>query len=390
MPETYRQHIRLLIGGNGTANLKFSHTERCIDTLKEQPMKILILAGGLSAERDVSLTSGCLIAAALIERGHKVCLCDPYTGLDPNGQKPCYTDTAICPHGISKQVPDLEELMRSSGRGERRIAPGVMELCRMADTVFIALHGDVGEDGRLQAMLEMENIRHTGSGYVGCLLSMNKDITKRLLRDASVLTPDWVCCSLSKQTTAAAAEQIEWEIGYPCVVKPCCGGSSIGVSMAENRAQLMQALTLARRFEGDIVAERRIQGRDVTVSILGGRVLPAIEILPHSGFYDYSNKYQAGASDEICPADISEAASRSMAEAVKRGFEVLHLGGYARFDFILDETDKAWCLEANALPGMTATSLLPRAAAAVGMDYPSLCEEILKLADKPEGNQPWS
>lgn len=255
-----------------------------------------------------------------------------------------------------------------------------MELCRTAEVVFIALHGDIGEDGRLQAMLETEGIRHTGSGYAGCLLAMDKDIAKRLFREADILTPDWVHCDLSRQTAEATAAHIEETVGYPCVVKPCSCGSSVGVSMAEDREELMQALTLAMQYEGDIIAERRIQGREVTVSVLGGRVLPAVEIVPHEGFYDYANKYQAGAVEELCPARIALAEASALADAARRGFDVLRLGGYARFDFILDKTGTAWCLEANALPGMTPTSLLPRAAAAIGMDYPSLCEEILRLA----------
>lgn len=208
-------------------------------------MNILILAGGLSPEREVSFTSGCRIATALIGRGHRVCLCDPYTGCDPDGKPPVYTADAIRPRRIGMKVPDLATLKRESGRGERRIAPGVMELCRTAEVVFIALHGDIGEDGRLQAMLETEGIRHTGSGYAGCLLAMDKDIAKRLFREADILTPDWVHCDLSRQTAEATAAHIEETVGYPCVVKPCSCGSSVGVSMAEDREELMQALTLA-------------------------------------------------------------------------------------------------------------------------------------------------
>ena len=181
-------------------------------------MNILILAGGLSPEREVSFTSGCRIATALIGRGHRVCLCDPYTGCDPDGKPPVYTADAIRPRRIGMKVPDLATLKRESGRGERRIAPGVMELCRTAEVVFIALHGDIGEDGRLQAMLETEGIRHTGSGYAGCLLAMDKDIAKRLFREVDILTPDWVHCDLSRQTAETAAAHIEETVGYPCVV----------------------------------------------------------------------------------------------------------------------------------------------------------------------------
>ena len=343
-------------------------------------MNIVILAGGLSPEREVSFTSGSRIATALAGRGHRVCLCDPYTGCDPEGKPPVYTSDAVHPCRVGCSVPDLETLKRESGRGETRIAPGVMELCREADAVFIALHGDVGEDGRLQALLDMEGIRYTGSGYAGCLLAMDKDISKKLFREAGIRTPAWVRCDLSGQTVEEAVQCMEENVGYPCVVKPCSCGSSVGVSMVEDRDGLVRAVTLARRYEGDVLAERRILGREVTVSVLGGRVLPAVEIVPQDGFYDYANKYQAGAVEELCPARLTLAEASELADAARRGFEALRLGGYARFDFILDSDGKPWCLEANALPGMTPTSLLPRAAAAVGMDYPSLCEEILRLA----------
>ena len=342
-------------------------------------MRITVLAGGLSHEREVSLSSGSLIAGALVRRGHEVCLVDLYTGRAIDGSPPAFTQSPIEPYRVSRMVPDLEALKAATGNGDRRIGGGVMELCREADAVFIALHGDVGENGQLQALLDMEGIPYTGSGYAGSLLAMDKDLTKQILTRAGVVNAPWVYCDLTRGVEALA-DQIEAELGYPLVIKPCSGGSSVGVSMPENRAELVAAMEAASRYETTLMAERRILGREMTVSVLGGEVLPAVEIIPLSGFYDYENKYQAGQTTELCPAPLTKAQADTLAEATKRGFEALRLRGYARFDFILDDNDIPWCLEANTLPGMTPTSLLPQAAAAVGIDYDELCERMVRMA----------
>ena len=342
-------------------------------------MRITVLAGGLSHEREVSLSSGSLIAGALVRRGHEVCLVDLYTGRAIDGSPPAFTQSPIEPYRVSRMVPDLEALKAATGNGDRRIGGGVMELCREADAVFIALHGDVGENGQLQALLDMEGIPYTGSGYAGSLLAMDKDLTKQILTRAGVVNAPWVYCDLTRGVEALA-DQIEAELGYPLVIKPCSGGSSVGVSMPENRAELVAAMEAASRYETTLMAERRILGREMTVSVLGGEVLPAVEIIPLSGFYDYENKYQAGQTTELCPAPLTKAQADALAEATKRGFEALRLRGYARFDFILDDNDIPWCLEANTLPGMTPTSLLPQAAAAVGIDYDELCERMVRMA----------
>ena len=342
-------------------------------------MKITVLAGGLSHEREVSLSSGSLIAGALVRRGFDVCLVDLYTGKAIDGSDPGFTDEPIEPYRVSPTVPDLEALKRSTGRGERRMADNIPALCAEADAVFIALHGDVGENGQLQAYLDMACIPYTGSGYAGSLLAMDKDLTKRLLVGAGVPTAPWVLCDLSRGVEIAA-DRVEAEVGYPAVIKPCSGGSSVGVSMAEDRAELVAALEKANAFETAILVERRITGRELTVSILDREVLPAVEIIPLSGFYDYENKYQAGLTREICPAPLTEAEREALEEATLKGFRALRLRGYARFDFILDGDGTPWCLEANTLPGMTPTSLLPQAASAAGIGYGELCERMVLLA----------
>lgn len=342
-------------------------------------MKILVLAGGLSPEREVSLTSGSLVADALAQRGHEVCLCDLYTGRGVDGGEPVFRTGRIPVYRVGPTVPDLARLKQETGRGACRLGPGILSLCHRADVVFIGLHGDVGENGQLQAVLDMEGIPYTGSGYVGSLLAMDKDLSKLMMEQAGIPTPPWVRLS-SGDSAEEAVRAVEERIGYPAVIKPSACGSSVGVSMVENREALKEALRLAAGYGTDILAEKRIFGRELTVSILGGQVLPAVEIIPKTGFYDYQNKYQAGATTELCPAPLTESESKHLSRLSVLGFAALRLSGYARFDFILDREGTPWCLEANTLPGMTPTSLLPLAASAAGLDYPALCERIIRLA----------
>lgn len=343
-------------------------------------MNIVVLMGGLSPERDVSLTSGSLIANALIRKGHRVCLLDVYLGTSLSQKTPdaCFVTTAYPAYSVGEQVPDLEAIKAQSGNGDAKIGANVIPLCKYADVVFLALHGDMGENGQLQATLDSFGIRYTGSGYVGSLLAMDKDLSKKMLVGAGVPTPAWtlvdLACNLPTDVPA--------EVGYPCVVKPCSGGSSVGVSMVDNAAQLADALQAAAKYERYVLVEKRIIGRELTVGIVDGEVLPAIEIIPKEGFYDYANKYQGGKTLEICPAPIDDEIRDTAAALTRRAFDALRLGGYARFDWMLDEAGGLWCLEANTLPGMTPTSLLPQMAAAVGMDYDTLCEKLTLLALK--------
>ncbi len=339
-------------------------------------MNIVVLAGGLSPEREVSLTSGTLIANALIENGHRVLLLDVYLGLRTLPAHPLtlFTDKPYPPHSVSACVPDLDALRRESGNGDALIGENVLSLCRMADHVFLALHGSMGENGQLQATLETHGIRYTGSDYTGSLLAMDKDIAKRLMQASGIPTPDWVYFSTSEQPPRTLLDRI----GLPCVVKPCDCGSSVGISMADTDAELTAALAEAARWGSSVLVEKKIVGRELTVGVLDGNALPAVEILPESGFYDYQNKYQ-GTTREICPAEIpAEVASRAASLAL-RCFAALRLSGYARFDFLLDSAGELWCLEANTLPGMTPTSLLPLAASVAGISYRDLCEQIIHL-----------
>ena len=343
-------------------------------------MKILVLAGGLSTERYVSLSSGSLITAALKRRGYDTLMADLYLGVDADERDlTSLFDTK--PNEIFKvdnTVPDLEAIIAENGGRREPIGKNILKLCKLADAVFFALHGAMGENGQLQATLDSFGVKYTGSGYVGSLLAMDKDIAKRLLVSAGVPTPPWVYLKASE----ADANSLIEKVGLPAVVKPTNGGSSVGVSIVHNKSELVAALALSAKFEENVLVEKMISGREFTCGILEDTVLPPVEIIPKQGFYDYENKYQAGATEEICPPDITDAELSLITENTKRAFEALRLSGYARIDYILDGDGVFWCLEANTLPGMTPTSLLPQEAAAIGIEYDELCEKIILTALK--------
>ncbi len=334
--------------------------------------------GGLSPERNVSLCSGTLISKALANRGHRVLPIDLYLGIQTDAD----VDSLFSTEPITEDIcvgdkPNLEELSRSCGGRVEEIGPRVIEACRAADCTFLALHGAIGENGQLQAMLDIYHIPYTGSGYIGSMLAMDKDIAKKLLRADGILTPDWLRIDTK---SIPPISQIVDAVGLPAVVKPCSCGSSVGVYIANTQSELESAIISAASYERYIMVEQKISGRELTCAFFDGAPLPPVEIIPKMGFYDYQNKYSAGATEEICPAPIGKEATDLVYEATRRGFAALRLRSYARFDYILDSDGRAWCLEANTLPGMTSTSLLPQEAAAVGMTYEELCEKIALTA----------
>lgn len=340
-------------------------------------MNIAVLSGGYSFEREVSLTSASLIANALKDEGYNVALCDVYLGIDINNKtkEELFNKEKVEIHKVTTRVPDLEKLKAESGNGNALIGKGVIELCKMADAVFLALHGSMGENGQLQATLDNFGIKYTGSGYVGSMLAMDKDISKKMFTLGGVNTPKWK--KYTRETSSKC--DIMNTIGLPCVIKPLGGGSSVGVSIVSNEDELEAALDFAFKYENEILVEKKITGREFTVGILDNEVLPCVEIIPTEGFYDYENKYQAGKTIEICPANIKEELYEKLKAQSILAFSALHLYGYARFDFIVDEDENTWCLEANTLPGMTPTSLLPQMAAAVGISYGKLCSKIIEI-----------
>ncbi|MCI7346064.1 MAG: D-alanine--D-alanine ligase [Eubacteriales bacterium] len=330
-------------------------------------MKIVVLAGGMSPERDVSLSSGALIATALMERGHSVALADVYKPINTAEIDKMFRSEGKYEYRVPASEPDLDNLKKDFGEGERLIGRGIIELCEKADAVFLALHGGMGEDGRIEALLESCGIKHSGSDYASCHLAMDKALTKAIFESNGIPTPKWnLYCD----------EDIS-EIPTPCVVKPCGCGSSVGVTIVETPRELEKAISLAKSYGAKVMIEEKITGREFSVGILGGKALPAIEIIPKTGFYDYKNKYQAGATEEICPADLTESQAEEMGRIALRAHNALGLGMYSRLDFLMDRDGNFFCLEANALPGMTPSSLLPQEAKAAGIDYITLCEMIV-------------
>lgn len=342
-------------------------------------LNILVLAGGLSTERNVSLTSGSLVSAALRRKGHRVFMVDVFEGADIEGKDigEIFTLEQGKLYSVSEEVPDLDALRAAHG-GRGLVGKNVIELCLMADVVYIALHGAMGENGQLQAMFDNLGIKYTGNGYVGSLLAMDKDLSKKMLVSAGVATPQWVYSSSSEYDI----DEIIKKVGLPCVVKPATGGSSVGVSIVNTREELESAFAEVRLYEAYVLVETKIEGREFTCGILLDRTLPPVEIIPKQGFYDYKNKYQKGATLEICPAPLSEVETEAIYDATRRASAALRLSDYARFDFIMDAEGVFWCLEANTLPGMTPTSLFPQEAAALGIGYDELCERIAFLGLK--------
>jgi D-alanine-D-alanine ligase len=356
-----------------------------------QKMNIVVLAGGLSPERDVSLSSGCMIANALIENGHNALLADVYMGL-PDAENFAEARQkymkARYEYKVPEREPDLEAVkaardMAMSGAGGggcgsgRLIGEGVLPVCADADVTFNALHGAIGENGQLQAVFDVYGVKYTGTRYEGSFIAMDKPLAKDLMRLHGLDTPDWTVIETNGAYCASALERVE----LPCVIKPCGCGSSVGVSIVNDENELDAAYQYARLYEKRIIIEQKITGREFSVGVLGGEALPPIEIIPRTGFFDYKNKYQPGAALEICPArDLTPELEKKMRDGALKAHRILRLGDYSRTDVIMDGDGRLFFLEANTLPGMTPTSLLPKEAAAAGISYNRLCEKIVELA----------
>ena len=348
---------------------------------KDAIMKIVVLAGGLSPERVVSLATGANVCRALRKLGHRAVFVDMFLGIEepPADLKTLFdAPDGLCGSGeIAAAAPDLAAVRASRrDQGPSRFGPGVLELCAMADIVFLGLHGEDGEDGRIQAAFDLLGIRYTGSGYLASGMAMDKTAAKSVMIASGIPTPEWKVLDYRPEEAGRLAE----ELPVPCVVKAARGGSSLGVCLPEDRESLRKALEELPAYGGKIFWEERVYGRELTVPVLGDRALPPVEILPAGTEFDYAATSQAGGAREICPADITEAERALLADLALRLHHALGLEVYSRTDFILDGDGRPWCLEVNSLPGMTAGSLIPKAAGAVGMSYEALCEEVVQLS----------
>ena len=348
----------------------------------------MVLAGGVSTERDVSLSSGKMVFGALKSKGHQVILMDVYLGY--GGENPetvferCKVGADFTPGGVESfvtggAVPDLSAVKAMREHPETGyFGPGVLAVCAQADVVFLALHGEDGENGKVQAVFALWGIPYTGSGCLGSGVAMDKGLSKELFALHGIPTPKGIVCV--KGRTA------EVPFDFPRVVKTLCGGSSVGVYVVRGQEAYEEALEKAFALEEEVLVEEYIPGREFSVGVVGGKALPVIEIVPESGFYDYRNKYMPGAAKEFCPADLPRGDTVRVQELSEKVFAVLRLRSYARIDFLMNgDNGIFYCLEANTLPGMTPTSLLPQEAAAMGVDFAALCEWIIETSMEKRG-----
>lgn len=347
-------------------------------------MKIVVLGGGVSTERQVSLVTASCVCKALRSLGHQAVFVDLYMGLESYEGR--LEDAFDVPDGfvgqaaIGRTAPNLSEAKAARRlKSPSRIGKDVLALCQLADCVFLGLHGADGEDGKIQATLDLLGVPYTGSGPLSSAMAMDKAVAKRIMESVGVRTPAW----RELRYTEADIPRLVQELPLPCAVKVVNGGSSLGVALPETKGQLDEALRELLCFHTRVIVEEKIRGREITQPILDDHYMPAVEIVPPEGtYFDYVAKYQSGAegAQEICPARLTEEEQRSIGEAALQFHKALGLSVYSRIDFILDDEGRPWCLEANTLPGMTPISLLPRSAAAEGMSYARLCEKIVLLS----------
>lgn len=338
-------------------------------------LRVAVLLGGSSEEREVSLASGCEVAAALRSAGHEV------TGIDSaRGPLSREMERTILASGIGRAALPVPTPRNLHALPDAEVIANERSL-RQADVVFLALHGGAGEDGTVQTLLETAGIPYAGSGPVGCALAMDKDITKRLLRDACIPTPDWIAGKTPSSTVAD-------RLGLPVIVKPVSGGSSVRLVLAGSVQEVDGATEVAGGGGDSVMYEAYVSGREFTVGILDGEPLPVVEIEPVRELFDFDCKYEKGMAIETAPARISPELTRALQSVALRVHNALRLEHYSRVDFMVDAAGRAWCLEANALPGLTGNSLLPKSARAAGLEFPELCERICRMGQKAGARRP--
>ena len=334
-------------------------------------LRIAVLMGGTSSERDVSLASGIRITEALRARGHEVVAVDTVSGILKSGD-----EQKLMAGGVVKTIPpDTKTLVRMNAAMQ-----GTLRSLPQADVLFLALHGGQGEDGTLQALLDLTGVPYTGSGHLASALAMDKDLSKHLFRAAGVPTADWLMAP-------ATAEQVSKTLGFPVIVKPSKQGSTVGLSIVKAPGELQPAIDQAFEHDDEVMIEQFIAGRELTVGVLGDQTLPVGEIIAKHEIYDYECKYTPGMAVEEFPARLTQEETATVQRFARLAFDALKLRGYARIDFRMATDGTFYCLEANTLPGMTQTSLIPQAAAAAGISFPELCDRIVQLALERRGGE---
>lgn len=342
-------------------------------------MKIVVLAAGTSTERAVSIVSGTGICRALRSLGHQAILVDVFSGWAEADPATAF-DGAYDVDRAAAYIHSFDEQVEKE-KNTRRVffGPKVIELCSAADIVFITLHGTNGEDGRVQAAFDLLGIRYTGPGYISSGIAMDKSFTKRAFQGAGVTTPRGVI--LTRADEGHLPQDYGMEL--PIIIKPCCGGSSVGVTICHTEDDVIRGEKLAFSLEKSLVMEEFVTGDEFTCAVIDGKPYPVVSITPKSGYYDFSNKYKAGATEELCPAPISAELTAEIQNLAVKAYNAIGLEAYARMDFLVRKEDgKVFCLEANTLPGMTPTSLVPKEAAAVGIDYAHLCQLMIDVSMK--------
>jgi D-alanine-D-alanine ligase len=334
-------------------------------------MNVAVLFGGISPERNVSINGGKAVVKALQEKGHNVIPIDPALGTN------CVVsiDDLISGNGF----PTLEELAKFSTRSiiDAINSPAFDNI----DIAFLVLHGANGEDGRIQALLELRGIPYTGSNVKASAVAIDKAASKMLFEAARIQTAPWLIVRPKDYDNFELIKEIRSELGNHLVIKPNDQGSTIGISFVEsgNLDDIHNGILLAGKYSEIVIVETFIEGRELTVPIIGGMAYPVIEIKPHEGQYDYEHKYTKGKTDYICPAELTEDVEEFIQHLALLSFQVIGCSGFARADFRLDEDNQPFILEINTIPGFTSTSLVPMSAKEAGIEFPELCENILNI-----------
>lgn len=341
-------------------------------------VKVLVLAGGRSSERDVSLATGAAVSRGLHDAGFQVLTFDPVASPRAIPWSPSSQSAAI-----DTDPPDRSTLVTNGSPLGTALTPQDLAMVdlKSVDLVFIALHGGDGENGRLQALLDLCGVRYTGSGMAASALAMDKHAAKRIFVAEKIPTPRWL---IAEAGCIPSFDEVRRTLDLPVIVKPSSQGSTVGLSLVRDEAQWEEALNDAFQWDQTVLIEEFIAGRELTVGVLGDQALPVVEIIPTHEIYDYECKYTSGRTQYISPADLTSAQAGEVQQLGREAFKALGCQGYARADFRMSKDGRFFCLEVNTLPGMTSLSLVPKAARTAGIEFPELLRRICNLAMEPQ------